>query len=128
MNSTMDRKSMSILMAIACGISVAMALVLFFSGGLFSGYPMLTPLASALLALLMFGPTVANIATRLITREGWSNTLLRPDFSRGWPLYLAALFLPFVATIVGGAIYYLLFPSWFDPSMTHARDRLVYWV
>ena len=52
----------------------------------------------------MFAPSVANIATRLITREGWSNTLLRPNFRRGWPFYLAAWFLPVVATLVRGAI------------------------
>ena len=70
----------------------------------------------------MFAPLVAHIATRLITREGWSNTLLRPNFRGGWPYYLAAWLLPFVATIVGGVIYFLLFPSRFDASLTWARD------
>jgi membrane protease YdiL (CAAX protease family) len=123
MNSTIDRKRIYIFLAIAYGISIALALVIFLNGGLFSSYPMLTPLAFVLLALLMFAPSVANIATRLITREGWSNTLLRPNFRRGWPFYLAAWFLPVLATIVGGAIYYLLFPSQFDPSMTYSRGQ-----
>jgi membrane protease YdiL (CAAX protease family) len=123
MNSTIDRKRIYIFLAIAYGISIALALVIFLNGGLFSSYPMLTPLAFVLLALLMFAPSVANIATRLITREGWSNTLLRPNFRRGWPFYLAAWFLPALATIVGGAIYYLLFPSRFDPSMTYSRGQ-----
>jgi len=34
----------------------------------------------------MFAPAVANVATRLITREGWSNTFLRPDLRRVWPV------------------------------------------
>jgi membrane protease YdiL (CAAX protease family) len=123
MNSTIDRKRIYIFLAIAYGISIALALVIFLNGGLFSSYPMLTPLAFVLLALLMFAPSVANIATRLITREGWSNTLLRPNFRRGWPFYLAAWFLPALATIVGGAIYYPLFPSRFDPSMTYSRGQ-----
>jgi membrane protease YdiL (CAAX protease family) len=99
--------------------------VIFFGGGLFgddtSG---LNPSQSAtiLLMVLMFAPTVANIGTRLITREGWSNTLLRPNFRRGWLIYLAAVFLPILATIVGGAIYYLIFPSRFDLSMTWVRQ------
>jgi hypothetical protein len=37
--------------------------------------------------------------------------LLRPNLRRGWPLYLAALFLPALAILAGGAITYLLFPS-----------------
>lgn len=122
MISTIDRKRIIIFIAISYGISIAVALVLFLNGGLFSSYPTLTPLATILMSVLMFAPAVANITTRLITREGWSNTLLRPNFRRGWPFYLAAWFLPVLATIVGGAIYYLLFPSRFDPSMTYARE------
>jgi hypothetical protein len=36
----------------------------------------------------------------------------------------AALFLPALAILGGGAIYHLLFPSRFDPSMTYAREKL----
>ncbi|OGK09535.1 MAG: hypothetical protein A2Y63_00145 [Candidatus Riflebacteria bacterium RBG_13_59_9] len=123
--SGIDRKRSWIFVAIAYGISIALGLVIFFNGGLFgddsSG---LNPKASAmtLLMVLMFAPTVANIGTRLITREGWSNTLLRPNIRRGWRFYLAAMLLPILATIVGGAIYYLLFPGKFDLSMTWARE------
>ena len=72
----------------------------------------------------MFTPALANIGTRLITREGWSNLLLWPNFRRGWPFYLAGLFLPALATVVGGAIYYVLFPAQSDPTMTYARQNL----
>ena len=125
MSSTIDRKRVTIFLAIAYGISIVLALVIYFSGGIF-GKSMLsfTPLASTLLSVLMFAPTIAHIATRLITREGWSNMLLRPRFGRGWPYYLAALFLPALATIVGGAVYYLLFPGRYDPSMAYARETL----
>jgi membrane protease YdiL (CAAX protease family) len=129
MISTIDRRRIFIFAAIAYGISIALGLVIFFGGGLFgddtSG---LNPRQSAtiLLMALMFAPTVANIGTRLITREGWSNTLLRPNLRRGWPIYLAAVFLPILATIVGGAIYYLIFPSRFDISMTWAREAGIF--
>ncbi|HSR30508.1 MAG TPA: CPBP family intramembrane glutamic endopeptidase [Anaerolineae bacterium] len=124
MISTIDRKRIYIFVAIAYGSSIAVALVLF-NDGISLSDPMVTkPLAANLLRVLMFAPAVANIATRLITREGWSNMLLRPTLRRGWPLYLAALFLPALATLVGGATYYLLFPSRFDPSMTYAREEL----
>jgi CAAX protease family protein len=125
MNSTIDRKRIFIFVAIAYGISIVLALVIYFNGGIFVKFPFtLKPLAMALMMLLMLAPAIANIATRLITREGWSNMLLRPNFRRGWPLYLAALFLPALATIVGGAVYYLLFPDHFDPSMTYGRETL----
>jgi membrane protease YdiL (CAAX protease family) len=115
MISTIDRKRIFIFVAIAYGLSIAMGVVIFSGGGLSR--------LSALPSVTMFAPMIAHIATRLITREGWSNTFLRPDLSRGrWRTYLAAWFLPPVAIIVGGAIYYLLFPGKFDSSMTGARE------
>jgi len=123
MITTIDRKRIFIFVTIAYGISIALGLALYFNGGVIGSSPfVLTPLASALMTMLMFAPTVAHLVTRLITREGWSNTLLRPNFRRGWRFYLAAWFLPILATIVGGAIYYLLFPGQFDPSMAWARE------
>ncbi len=123
MISTIDRKRIYIFVAIAYALSIALALVIYFTGGVFIQFPLkLKPLALYLMMLLMFAPTIAHIATRLITREGWSNMFLWPKFRRGWPYYLAALFLPALAAIVGGAIYYLIFPARFDPSMAYARD------
>jgi membrane protease YdiL (CAAX protease family) len=125
MMSGIDRKRSWIFVAIAYGISIVVGLVIFFGGGLFSADNsefVTNPSATYLLMALMFAPTVANICTRLITREGWSNTLLRLNLRRGWRFYPVAWLLPVIATIVGGAVYYLLFPSNFDLSMTWARE------
>ena len=125
MISTIDRKRVLIFVAITHGSSIAVAIVIFLNGGLFSRYPWTeAPLAEGLLSLLMLAPAVANVLTRGITGEGWPNTLLRPNLRRGWPFYLAALILPALAILGGGAIYYLLFPSKFDPSMTYAREEM----
>ena len=62
-------------------------------------------------------PWLANVLTRLVTREGWGNLWLRPNFKRGWKAYLAVWFLPLLATIVGAALFYLLFPRSFDPNL-----------
>jgi membrane protease YdiL (CAAX protease family) len=123
MISRIERKRIFIFVAITYSITITLAVVIFFNGGLCTSCPFgLTRLANILLATNMFAPAVANIATRLITREGWSNTFLRPNLRRGWPFYLAAWLLPLMATIVGGAIYYLLFPGRFDPSMQWAQE------
>jgi len=121
MISTIDRRRIYIFVAIAYAIAIGLGVVIYFSGGLIKDIPFkLKPLATTLMMVTMFGPMVANIATRLITREGWSNTLLRPNFRRGWLFYLAAWFLPSLAVIVGGGLYYLLFPSRFDLSMAYS--------
>jgi membrane protease YdiL (CAAX protease family) len=123
MNSTIDRKRISIFVAIAYGISIALGLALYFNGGVVVSSPYdYTPLAYVLMIGLMFAPLMANVVTRLVTHEGWSNTLLRPNFRRGWRFYLAAWFLPVLATILGALIYFLLFRSRFDPSMTSLRE------
>jgi CAAX protease family protein len=125
MNAKIDRRRVLIFVSITHSISIALGLVIYFNGGLSSGEAVgLSPLAATLLGALMFAPTVAHLATRLITREGWSNMLLWPRLRRGWPYYLAGLVLPVVATIVGGAIYYLLFPGRFDVTMTYALEEL----
>ena len=66
-------------------------------------------------------PALANIFTRLITNEGWGSLWLRPNFKRGWRFYLAAWLLPLLATIVGGGLFYLLFPQSFDPNLSQVR-------
>ena len=47
----------------------------------------------------MGAPTYAHLLTRLITREGWRDLHLRPNFRRGWPAWLGAWFLPGILTI-----------------------------
>jgi uncharacterized protein len=66
-------------------------------------------------------PWLGNITARLITREGWGTLWLRPNFRRGWRFYLAAWLLPVLATVLGGAIFYLVFPQSFDPNLGSMR-------
>jgi membrane protease YdiL (CAAX protease family) len=77
------------------------------------------------IAGLLFGttPALANVATRLITKEGWKPLWLRPNFRCGWRFYLAACLLPLLAVIVGGGIFFLFFPQSFDPSLSQVREK-----
>jgi membrane protease YdiL (CAAX protease family) len=81
------------------------------------------PLQAVTLANLVFisTPVVANLATRLVTKEGWGHFMLRPNFRRGWRFYLAAWLLPLLAAVVGRAVFYLLFPQSFDPNLGEVR-------
>jgi membrane protease YdiL (CAAX protease family) len=58
----------------------------------------------------------------LVTREGWGNLWLRPNFKRGWRIYLTAWLLPLLATIVGGGLFFLLFPGSLDPNLNQVRS------
>jgi membrane protease YdiL (CAAX protease family) len=66
-------------------------------------------------------PWLANIATRLITREGWGNLWLKPNFRRSWRFYLTVWLMPFLATVVGGLVFYLMFPQSYDSNLDAVR-------
>lgn len=76
------------------------------------------------IAALLFGtaPALANVATRLITREGWGHLWLRPNFRGGWRFYLAAWMLPLLAVSAGGGIFFLFFPQSFDSNLSAVRN------
>lgn len=122
MKTNLDTKRITIFLAITFSLAWAVALIVYLTGGL-QNSPILIPgtpvtLALVLLAIpVMWSPAIGNILTRVITKEGWQNTYLRPHFKRGWPYWLAAWFLPGILTLVGMGIFFLLFPDTFDPSL-----------
>ena len=84
MITTADRRRIYIFVAIAYGLSILLALAVFLSGGLFVKIPgVMRPGAMILMVVLMLTPAIASIVTRLVTREGWSNMMLRPRFRGG---------------------------------------------
>lgn len=114
MNKNQNIKRILIFLAFAFGIPWTVALVLTLIGMAKSSPIQAISLANTVFILT---PWLANVATRLITKEGWGNLMLRPNFKRGWPFYLGVWLLPLVATVVGGAAFYLLFPGSFDPNL-----------
>jgi len=79
-----DRRRIGIFIGIAYAITIAAAMVLFFTGGLFHRYPdVVNPLSKFFSMWSMLAPAIAVILVRGITREGWTNTLLRPNLRQG---------------------------------------------
>lgn len=87
------------------------------STGALAGIP---PVATQLAAgAAMFFPAIGVAITRLITREGFKNSLIKPHgFKKSLPWFLVAWFAPSVLTLAGAAVYFLAFPQDFDPSMS----------
>jgi hypothetical protein len=115
MVTNQNTKRILIFLAFAFGIPWAAALVISLSSMMVNN-----PTQAGALANYIFisTPWLANIATRLVTREGWGNLWLRPNFRRSRWFYLAVWLLPLLATIVGEAFFYLLFPQSFDPNLS----------
>lgn len=120
MISAQDKKRIYIFLAFAFGISWAGSLVIYLTGGLE------TSLAQLMLpTVIMFGPTVANILTRWITKEGKQNLYLRPKFDRGrWVHFATAWILPSVLTIFGMILFFYLFPRYFDAELSMISELI----
>ena len=74
-------------------------------------------LVQLVVAGVMFCPSIGVLLTRLITKEGLQNAWLHPHIKGNIKTYLLAYFGPGILTIVGAAIYFLVFPDAFDPNM-----------
>lgn len=73
----------------------------------------------------MFFPAIGVVITRLVTREGFKNSLIKPKKLIGSPFsggsflwFLVAWFGPSLLCAIGTAIYFAANPQDFDPSMS----------
>ena len=67
----------------------------------------------------MVFPAIGVLITRLITREGFKNSVIKPrGCKKSLPWFLVAWFGPPALAVVGAAVYFLAFPQDFDPSMS----------
>ncbi|RPJ18497.1 MAG: CPBP family intramembrane metalloprotease [Chloroflexi bacterium] len=108
-----DRKRISIYIAFAFGVAWLAALGIYLTGGLAK-----SPYTILLLTVGYMGaPALAHLLTRLITREGWQNLYLRPNFRQGWLYWVICWIAPAIFTFIGMAIFFVLFPQYFDPSL-----------
>ena len=67
----------------------------------------------ALTAVLMFFPALGVLITRIVTREGFNNSMLRLNLRGNVRYYLIGWFGPFVLTLLGMLLYFMVFPSEF---------------
>ena len=79
-----------------------------------------TLINTALTAALMFFPAIGVLITRLITREGFKNAMLRLNLKGNVRYYLIGWFGPMVLTIIGAVIYFAVCPSEFTLTSYNA--------
>ena len=126
-----EKQRIWIYITLAFGISWATGLVIYLTGGLENSplYQVAGIQISLALILLatsyMFGPALANVLTRLLTREGKKDLYLRPNFNKGrWIFFVLAWVLPGVLVIMGGVLFFLLFPGYFDTQLSTLREQM----
>ena len=78
-------------------------------------YPNLNnPMVQYSIAPVMFMPAIGVLITRLVTKEGFQNAMLKPRFKSNIKTYLLAYFGPAVLSILGAVVYFIVFPYQFD--------------
>ena len=118
--NTLDWKRIGIFILFAFGIAWLVALGIYLAGG-FDKVPNLL----LLLAVGYMGaPAIANLLTRLVTREGWHDLKLRPNIRQGWRYWLICWISPAIFTFAGMAIFFALFPQYLDPTFSAAQKLL----
>lgn len=82
--------------------------------------PQSAMVGQSLIGTAMFMPAIGVLLTRLITKEGFRNSLLRlPQLKRNLAYYLFAWFGPAILTVIGALIYFALNPGKFDPELSY---------
>lgn len=129
MESSIDRKHLYIFLGLAFGLAWIIALIVFLTGGL-ANSPEIIPGSKLTLAVVlvavgyMWAPALAHIFTRLITRQGWQDLWLKPNFRENFKYWVIAWFGPGVLTILGIAAYFLVFPGQYDGNLTMLRNMM----
>lgn len=116
---------LAVTFAITCALEIFIVVPLA-TGTAMGGALAAPPVAVQLIiGSMMFVPAIGVLITRLVTKEGFKNAMIKPvDFRHTFKYYLIAWFGPAALTIAGAAVYFLIFPGDFDPTMSAAMALL----
>ena len=120
-----DLKRILIYILITFGLTWAYCLLVIYplaNGEVLSGVPAL--IIQLLVATCMFFPAIGVLLTRLVTKEGFRDCWLKPNFKKNIKTYLLAWFGPAVLTFAGMVLYFLLFPDQLDLSFRYFTATL----
>jgi membrane protease YdiL (CAAX protease family) len=128
METKVDTRRIVLFLGLAFGIAWLAGLAIYLTGGI-TNSPQIGPGLSLALVLMavpyMWAPAIASILTRLLSHEGWKDIGLRPHFRKGWPYWLMGWVMPALMTIGGAVVFFLLFPSYFDPKLVKVQQTML---
>lgn len=77
-----------------------------------------------LLTIAMMVPTISSLLTRFITKEGFKNMYLLPNFRGNIKKYILVYFGPTILLFVSAVIYFLILPANFDPKFLKLKSMM----
>lgn len=129
MKQSIDTRRIVLFLLFAFGIAWAVGLFIYLRGGLLNSPVLIpgTPITEATLIIAfgyMWAPALANLLTRVVTREGWRDTQLRPKGGEHWLAWAFAWFLPPILTFLGVFLYFAIFPAHYDSSLSALQSLM----
>jgi membrane protease YdiL (CAAX protease family) len=114
MKTKIESRRITLFLLVAFGMTWILSLAIFFTGGLSD----LTAGTTTwfLLVLAMFSPSLANVLTRWITKEGWKDSYLKVHLKQNRRYWLIAWILAPILLLLGTGIYFVIFPQYFDTT------------
>ena len=80
-------------------------------------------LVMAASVVFMWLPALATLITRKLTDDK-SKLPLKPLIKKNWKMYVVSAYIPSIAIVLGASLYYALFPSHLDLSLTSLKDLI----
>ncbi len=120
-----DLKRILIYLGITFGLTWGYCFLILYpvvSGESLSGVPSVA--AQLMTAVCMFFPALGVLLTRLITKEGFKDTWLKPNLKKNIKYYLIAWFGPGILTLLGAGLYFLIFRGSLDPTFSYFTATL----
>ena len=81
--------------------------------------PTIKAISQLLVASVMLIPSIGVVITRIVTKEGFKNLWIKPNIKGNIKYYIFAWFGMIVLTLIGAALYFIIFPDKFDGNMTY---------
>ena len=81
--------------------------------------PNIKAISQLLVASVMLIPSIGVVITRIVTKEGFKNLWIKPNIKGNIKYYIFAWFGMIVLTLIGAALYFIIFPDKFDGNMTY---------
>lgn len=123
------KKRIIVFLSFAFGISWLTGLVIYLTGGMINS-PIIIEGTSITLAYVllasayMWGPAIANVLTRFITKEGKNDLYLSLDLRNNWQYILSAWVGTPLLVLLGTALFFGLFPSYFDADFSLLTEQI----
>jgi uncharacterized protein len=128
METRLDYRRILVFLGLVFGLAWISALVVYLTGGLSNSHEIGSGVTVAMILIpipYLWAPAIAAILTRWLTHEGWKDLGLHLHLGSSWRYWIMGWLLPAGLALVGAVVFYLVFPQFFDLSLTTVNQNML---